>query len=86
MGWLLLAGAVLAGVGVYAGACWLAPFRPCRLCKGTAWRQALLRGEKPCWWCKGVGQRLRWGRRVYNHLAVLHRSGQPTQRRFGGTP
>lgn len=63
-----LAGLVALVVLVYAGSCWLFPFRKCFLCKGLGRDERDDREVfRDCWWCKGTGRRLRFGRRAYNH-------------------
>ncbi len=81
-GWLLLAGAALLTALVYAAACAIAPYRPCRACSGTGQRRSWLGYTRPCPRCDGHGQRLRWGRRVCNHLRRIHHRGTrpPTKR------
>lgn len=61
----------MGAAAVYAGLCWLRPFRRCLACSGTAVRG---RRGRPCWWCGGAGQRLRLGRRAFNALARRRRS------------
>lgn len=68
-GTVVLVGLVAAAGLVYAGSCWLYPFRKCGRCTGTGKR------ERPdrevfalCRRCQGSGRRLRIGRRVYNHF------------------
>lgn len=62
--------AILAGTwgGSYLLACWIFPFRDCRVCKGTGKRRSPFdrRNHRPCWWCKGAGRRLRVGRRAWH--------------------
>jgi hypothetical protein len=69
--WLLLFFAALAATVVYLLACWWWPFAPCVRCSGLgkfhswwgsgkAWRKCRL--------CKGTGDRLRVGRRVWNSV------------------
>lgn len=64
-------------VGALAAVAWLAfaavfwPFTPCEFpgCdKGKVRRPGKRATYRPCWWCGGAGARLRWGRRLYDHL------------------
>jgi DnaJ-class molecular chaperone len=65
--------AVLAGVLWVAGyfvACRIWPFTACRKCGGNGKRRSPSgRAFRRCPRCKGKGERLRTGRRVWNALA-----------------
>lgn len=62
------------GVLAYSAACWWRPFRDCWCCDGTGKHYKEKDGKrisktfKPCRWCRGLGRRLRIGRRIYNHF------------------
>lgn len=65
----LAAAAAAAALGYWAACIWW-PFVECPHPRcdrgkrtspsGRAWR--------PCWWCKGRGSRIRWGRRLYEAM------------------
>jgi hypothetical protein len=52
----------------YPVSCAFHPYRDCGVCSGTgSHRRHDDRSlSRPCWWCKGAGKRLRWGRRLWN--------------------
>lgn len=70
--------ALLGIAGVYAAACTWMPWTSCVLCGGNGWHRGWVRRSKifDCWWCDSCGQRLRLGRRAYNHSVRLRREGQ----------
>lgn len=72
MGAEMIAWAVLAGVGgglAYAGHCWLRPFAACLKCGGDGkFRSKSGRSWRRCRRCKGSGERVRVGRRVWTWL------------------
>jgi hypothetical protein len=81
----LLATATCAAVALvvllaYSASCWWLPFANCGLCSGTGKRypenQGRRRNFRPCWWCKGTGRRLRWGRRLFNAVQRRRREAQ----------
>lgn len=52
----------------YAVACWIWPYAACRKCKGAGkFRTSSGRAWRKCRRCKGSGERLRIGRKIYNH-------------------
>ncbi len=64
---------ILTGLGIYALACWLRPFGPCRYCRGAGTRHTLMGRLRPCPLCHGSGIRLRLGRRAANYARRIHR-------------
>jgi hypothetical protein len=85
---VLFAGIALLITLGYALKCWIKPFTHCHRCGGTGdsprrWTDRIrygqpgkpraARGRPACPHCRGTGLRLRIGRRIYNHLARLHR-------------
>lgn len=60
-------GALVAGAAVYGLSLVLAPYRPCRTCKGTKGHGDILgnRAYGRCWSCKGTGSHPRWGVRLF---------------------
>lgn len=81
---VLTAAAGLALVGYaawYALACWLAPFRRCRRCKGTGHRTSVGRSRsrsRTCGRCKGDRRRLRAGRRLWNWIRREYADANPS--------
>lgn len=75
-----LTAALLAALatGVYALACWVAPFVTCRRCQGTGSRALSFRRLRACRRCGGAGTRLRAGRKLYNHARAIHRAATTT--------
>lgn len=75
MTWLALAAGVLLAI-VYIVECWAFPWATCGRCSGLKtvprWHRI---GVRDCPRCEGTGQRLRWGRRLWNDGADLHRRG-----------
>jgi hypothetical protein len=66
-GWVIVAGAALV-VG-YAVHCWWLPFAACWKCDGAGrFRSASGRSWRRCRRCKGSGERVRFGRRVWTWL------------------
>jgi hypothetical protein len=67
---------VLFGIGWltgYALACWLWPFRSCRACAGTGRRRSPSgRAYARCRRCQHTGDRLRFGRWLWNYLHHAH--------------
>ena len=53
---------ILALAGLYALACWQAPYGTCR-CRHT---------DPLCRRCNGTGRRVRVGRRLFNYLRSLY--------------
>ncbi|MFV2102804.1 hypothetical protein [Micromonospora sp. LOL_024] len=79
-GTLTATGLILAVLAVYAGSCILRPFRDCALCDGRGHHRAKSNRKlsRPCWWCKGTGKRLRYGRRLWRRARRVHRAaGRP---------
>lgn len=74
-GWSVLA-AVLT-VLVYAGQCVFFPWGRCAICKGSGrWESSSGKNWRDCWWCGGMGRRLRLVRRIYNRMyAVRKKAG-----------
>lgn len=75
---LKLIAALAVIVSIYAGACALMPYTNCFRCGGKGWHFGMIRRRRvrDCWWCDACGQRLRAGRRIYNHVVRLRREGQ----------
>jgi DnaJ-class molecular chaperone len=67
-----LTATVAAGVGVlasvvYAGSCWLFPYRHCPRCRGDGKiRRTDSKVFRLCRKCQGTGRTLRVGRRLWN--------------------
>ena len=57
----------LLAVGWYLFACAVFPFKPHRACGGRGFHRGL-GGMRPCFRCKGTGQVLRRGRRLFDAL------------------
>jgi hypothetical protein len=71
----------LAAAAVYALLCWVLPFGCCQRCKATGAHPRLItRRLRTCRRCRGSGRRLRHGRRVFNHLARIHRDATAARR------
>jgi hypothetical protein len=67
---LLTATALILG---YSLLCWVLPFGRCYRCKKTGSHPRLItRTLRTCRRCKGAGQRLRYGRRIFNYFARIH--------------
>lgn len=65
--WAIVAG--LIGSGWYMGACWWRPFADCGKCDGRGkFRSKSGRTFRRCRRCKGTGERIRVGRRVWKKL------------------
>jgi hypothetical protein len=63
---------LVLGAG-YLAACAIWPFRACRHCGGTGrFVSPTGRAWRSCPHCAGTGAKLRFGRRVYNHLKHTH--------------
>jgi hypothetical protein len=79
-GWLILAGAAIVWAMVYAGSCWLWPFKPHRRCKGTGRIQRDDRKvHRLCRGCGSTGRKLRAGRWVWNYFADRRREARRGQ-------
>lgn len=65
---LVAAGLAVAVLAAYALSCWLWPFRDCSVCRGAGVHRSdgSRSLSRPCWWCKGGGKKLRYGRRLWN--------------------
>lgn len=75
--YVVMALAVVAGIGVYTVACSVWPFARCKKCSGSGTRKSPTgRAFRICRRCKGSGRRIRTGRRVFNWLRVLHDEGR----------
>lgn len=76
MGALIVAVATLLWAVYYGLACLIWPFRECRKCQGVGKFRARWggRGWRRCPRCKGSGERLRLGRRVWNYVRRLRSS------------
>lgn len=75
----LTAIAILAALALgYAVSCAVRPYRDCRLCDGKGHHRAKSNRKlsRPCWWCKGAGKRLRYGRRLWNRARRVHRDAR----------
>lgn len=73
---VLLLLAALAASGTYGLACALWPFAACRRCHGDGkLRSPGGRSWRACRRCQGSGSRLRYGRRVLNHLSTTAARG-----------
>lgn len=73
---MLIVAALTVTVG-YCVACWIWPFKACRRCEGLGKRRSPSgRAFSYCRRCNGTGARLRAGRWIYNHLAVLRRNSR----------
>jgi hypothetical protein len=68
IGWAI--GAAVVAAPVYWFVCWMWPFTDCRRCKGFG-RFASPSGKyrRRCRKCKGSGERVRTGRRIWTWLA-----------------
>ena len=75
LGEIIIAAAAFTAGGVYALGCWRWPYTNCPRCGGEGKRRAWWsrRAWRPCRRCKGSGQRLRRGRRLYN---LIHNAGR----------
>lgn len=60
----------LAVLALYFVACCWWPFVSCPhpKCEGGKHRSPSGKAWRPCWWCRGKGSRVRWGRRLYEHM------------------
>lgn len=80
-GVLILIGFALLLALVYAAECWWFPFRRCHCpfkpCEGGRHYSKDRKHHRDCWWCKGTGRRLRFGRRIYNLIESKRRATQP---------
>ena len=67
-----------AAATAYALSCWVWPFARCNICdgRGSHSPEGNARISRPCWWCKGRGKRLRWGRRITNAVRRRRALGQ----------
>ncbi|WP_433368329.1 hypothetical protein ACQPZX_41350 [Actinoplanes sp. CA-142083] len=71
--WAIVAG--LAGIGWYLGACAWFPFADCSKCEGRGkFRSKSGRTFRRCRRCKGSGERIRLGRRVWTKLNKVKKS------------
>jgi len=67
---------VLSAAAIYLLACWAWPFAACRACHGDKRRRSPTgRSWRTCKRCKGTGQRLRVGRRIWNHWSRTYERG-----------
>lgn len=60
---------VVGLLSVYPVSCWLDPWTDCICCKGSGKHYRNRKNStrhRHCRWCKRAGERLRWGRRIYN--------------------
>lgn len=74
---VLLAGATALWLGTrYAWLCWAHPFAPCRRCAGLGRSfTRITRRSVNCPRCRGVGKRVRLGRRLHTRATALHDRG-----------
>lgn len=71
-GWAVLAAA--AGGAWYVFACWWWPFAACGKCEGVGkFRSPSGRAWRKCRRCKGSGERVRVGRRLWTWLSARKR-------------
>lgn len=64
-GGLIVVGLGLAALYIAATVWW--PFVSCPWpkCEGGKRRSPTRKAWRKCWWCRGSGSRIRWGRRLY---------------------
>jgi DnaJ-class molecular chaperone len=74
--------AILAGLAIWAGWLYLAPFGPCPKCKGRGNIQRGPRRRPVCPRCKGRRRIQRTGSRTVHRLVFKIRHGQPTAARY----
>lgn len=60
----------LAALVAYLAVCCWWPFVSCPIphCKGGKVRSPSGKAFRRCWWCRGKGERVRWGRRLYEAM------------------
>lgn len=77
LGRVILALLALVWLAGYLIACWIWPFAACSKCKGArVYRSPSGKAWRKCRRCKGSGERIRTGRRVWNWLSRAHRDAQ----------
>jgi hypothetical protein len=64
--------AALGSLAVYVGHCRFRPFADCRKCDGRGkFRSRTGRSWRRCRRCKGSGDRIRYGRKMWTKLAAV---------------
>lgn len=78
--------AAVVWLAVYVALCAWRPLARCRACRGAlvrarrgprllVWWLDRMRGARLCRRCGATGRRIRYGRRLYNHVRAIQRAG-----------